>query len=76
MDLYLQQDWQRTLGLRVEIWKGGNLIRKGTVEAVMPDDSILWISAEGTSLRQMIFRQDGHDVFTPFLPAPAFKNEQ
>ncbi len=76
MDLYLQQDWQRTLGLRVEIWKGGNLVRKGMVEAVMPDDSILWISAEGTSLRQMIFRQDGYDVFTPFLPAPVFENEQ
>ena len=69
MDLHLQADWQRALGQRVEVWRGGKLVRNGTVEAVMPDDSLLWISAEGNSLRQMIFRQDGYQVFTHFLPA-------
>lgn len=69
MDLHLQRNWQRTLGQRVEIWRGGKLVRKGTVEAVMPDDSILWISREGNSLRQMISRQDGYQVFTHFLPS-------
>lgn len=66
MDLHLQPDWQRTLGQHVEIWNGGKFIRKGTVDAVMPDDSLLWISVDGASLRQMVFRDDGDQVFTHF----------
>ena len=68
MDIQLQPNWQRTLGQRVEIWRGGKLVRMGTVEAVMPDSSILWISAEGNSSRQMIFCHDGYQVFTHFGP--------
>jgi hypothetical protein len=68
MDLHLQPDWQRALGQRVEIWKGGRFVCKGTVDAVMPDDSLLWITAEGVSPRQMVFRDDGSQVFTHFLP--------
>lgn len=68
MDLHLQPDWQRALGQRVEIWKDRKFIRKGTVEAVMPDSSILWISIEGTWLRQMVCRDDGYEVFTHFMP--------
>lgn len=41
MDLHLQPDWQRALGQRVEIWKDGKFVRKGTVEAVMPDNAAL-----------------------------------
>ncbi|MDQ0618346.1 hypothetical protein [Arthrobacter globiformis] len=74
MDLHLQPDWQRALGQRVEVWRGGKLVRKGTVEAVMPDDSLLWISAEGISPRRMISRQDGYQVFTHFLP-PSPEND-
>lgn len=68
MDLHLQPDWQRAIGQRVEIWKDGKCVRRGIVEAVMPDDSLLWISAEGMSPRQIIGRYDGHQVFTHFLP--------
>ena len=75
MDLHLQPDWQRALGQRVEIWTNGKFVRGGTVEAVMPDDSLLWISADATSPRQMIFRCDGHQVFTHFLPEP-FENDR
>lgn len=71
MDLQLQPNWQRTLGQRVEIWKGGKLVREGTVEAVMPDNSLLWISADGNSPRQIISRHDGYQVFTHFLPPRA-----
>jgi hypothetical protein len=71
MDLHLQPDWQRALGQRVEIWKDGTCVRKGTVEAVMPDDSLLWISAEGMSPRQIIGRYDGYQVFTHFFPPDA-----
>lgn len=68
MDLHLQPDWQRALGQRVEIWNGGKLVRKGTVEAVTPDGLLLWISAEGVASRQMVFRDDGDQVFAHFLP--------
>lgn len=69
MDLHLQPDWQHALGQRLEIWKEGKFVRKGTVEAVMPDSSLLRISAEGASSRQMVFCHDGDQVFTHFLPA-------
>jgi hypothetical protein len=64
MDLHLQPDWQNTLGPHVQIWRDGKMVRKGTVDAVTPDDSLLWISAEGTSSRQMVSRHDGYQVFT------------
>ena len=68
MDLQLQPNWQRTLGQRVEIWKCGEFVREATVEAVMPDNSLLWASAEGNYSRQIYSRQDGYQVFTHFLP--------
>jgi hypothetical protein len=74
MDLHLQPDWQRALGQRVEIWKDGKFVRKGTVEAVMPDDSLLWVSAEGTSSRQLLLRCDGYQVFTHFVPESSETN--
>lgn len=72
MDLHLQPDWQRALGQRVEIWKDGRFVRKGTVEAVMPDESILWISADAVSSRQMLLRCDGYQVFARFRPERAY----
>lgn len=71
MDLHLQPDWQRALGQRVEIWQEGTLIRKGTIEAVMPDDSLLWLSADGAFPRQMFSRCAGYQVFTYFKPPPS-----
>lgn len=68
MDLHLQPDWQRALGQRVEIWKDGRFIREGTVEAVMPDSSFLWLSAEGALLREMISHHDRYQVFAHLLP--------
>jgi hypothetical protein len=68
VDLHLQPDWQRAVGQRVEIWKDGKFVRKGTVEAVMPDDSLLWVSSEGASSRRIFLRSDGYRVFTHFLP--------
>lgn len=69
MDLHLQPDWQRAVGQRVEIWKDRKFVCEATVEAAMPDHSILWISAEGGSSRQMLLRCDGYQVFAHFLPA-------
>lgn len=61
--LHLQKDWQRTLGQYVEIRIKGETVRRGLVDAVMPDNSILWISAEGAYQRTMVQKTDGHQVF-------------
>jgi hypothetical protein len=66
MDLHPQPEWQRTLGQYVEIRLNGKTIRSGTVEAVMPDDSILWLSADGPNTREMIQRIDGKQVFARY----------
>ena len=72
MDLHLQPDWQRALGQHVEIRIGGKPVRTGTVDAVMSDNSLLWISAHGHHTREMIARDDGYQVFTrhPWSDAP------
>ncbi|MFF2299349.1 hypothetical protein [Arthrobacter sp. NPDC058127] len=63
MDLHLQSDWHRALGQFVEVRLFGQALRTGIVEAVMPDNSILWISAEGPFPREMVERADGKQVF-------------
>jgi hypothetical protein len=68
MDLHLQPDWQRALGQRVEIWKDGRFVRSGTVEVVMPDSTLLWLSAEGALPRQIMSREEGYSVFAHFSP--------
>jgi hypothetical protein len=66
MDLHLQPDWQRTLGQFVEIRRYGKTVRTGTVEAVMPDNSILWISAAGPYSREMVERAEDCQVYTRY----------
>jgi len=66
VDLHLQPDWHRALGQYVEIRLHGKALRNGIVEAVMPDGSILWISAEGPHGREMIERAEGKQVFARY----------
>ena len=70
MDFYLQSDWQLAIGQFVEIRQDGRTLRTGVVEAVMSDNSILWISVDATHPREMIERADGKQVFihTPGTP--------
>src|SRR5437762_1860105 len=63
VDLHPQPDWQRAVGQYAEIRRYGETIRTGIVEAVMPDNSILWISAAGVYSREMIERGDGVEVY-------------
>jgi hypothetical protein len=66
MTLHLQTDWQRTLGQHVEVRRKGKAVRTGTVEEVMPDNSILWISAAGASTREMVEREDGSEIYVRY----------
>jgi hypothetical protein len=72
MHLHLQPDWQRALGQYVEVRRRGEIVRTGTVEDVMPDNSILWISAAGPFPREMLERAEGYEVYAryPWDPAP------
>jgi hypothetical protein len=72
MDLHLQSDWQRALGQFVEIRQQGQTLRSGVAEAVMPDNSILWIAFDGALPREMVERADGKQVFvrSPWDPSP------
>ncbi|MEV8042115.1 hypothetical protein [Arthrobacter sp. NPDC080082] len=63
MTHYRQDDWKHLLGAFVEIRKDGALVRKGLVDAVMPDSSALWIAAEGLSSRGLIDAAEGYEVW-------------
>ncbi|MGF4046142.1 hypothetical protein ACX800_15445 [Paenarthrobacter nitroguajacolicus] len=73
MDVHLQPDWQRALGQYVVIRRHGKFVRSGTVAAVTPDGSIVWISAEGASQRQMFVGDEGYEVYSRYSwdPQPA-----
>lgn len=73
MDLHLQPDWQRALGQLVEVRRNGEFVRAGTVDHVMPDNSILWISSGGTYQREMVERAEGYQIYAryPWDPPPA-----
>lgn len=66
MNLHPQPDWGRLLGQHVEIRQGGRIVRNGIVDAVMPDNSILWLSAEGPWPREMIEQSSGQEVFARY----------
>lgn len=66
VELHLQPDWQRAQGLHVEIRRLGKTIHAGTVETVMPDNSILWICASGALPRTMFERAEGHEVYARY----------
>jgi hypothetical protein len=72
VDLQLQPDWQRALGQFVEVRRHAEIVRTGMVDDVMPDNSILWVSADGPFHRQMYERAEGFQVFAryPWDPPP------
>lgn len=62
MEFQAQSDWLAALGLYVEIRDRGRFVRAGTVDAVMPDGSLLWLSAEGAWLREIVEKKSGMEV--------------
>ncbi|MDI2036281.1 hypothetical protein [Paenarthrobacter nitroguajacolicus] len=66
MDLHPQPDWGRLLGQHVEIRQGGHFVRNGIVDAVMPDNSIIWLSAEGPWPREMVEKSGSREVYARY----------
>ena len=52
-------DWTTLHGQDIEIHRGGSVIDRGRVDAVMADGSALWLKFNGASGRRIIERQPG-----------------
>ena len=52
-------DWTTLHGQDIEIHRGGSVIDRGRVDAVMADGSALWLTFNGASGRRIIERQPG-----------------
>lgn len=63
-NLNLQQDWTSLAGKSVEIRMRNAVIRRGIVETVTPDGSVLWISPYGADSREMVERAGGYQVWS------------
>lgn len=57
------EDWQLLIGCRVELRRGGQVVRTGEVEDATPDSSVLWLRFDGHHGRQLVAKADGYDVF-------------
>jgi hypothetical protein len=75
LSLYLQTDWRPLVGQTVEVRRHGDHVRSGTVDAVMEDNSILWIAFGGAHHRTMFERAEGFTVWTPSHPLTAVASE-
>lgn len=59
----LSADWQCQAAEIVEIRSSGNVVRRGVVEAVMPDGSGLWLAANGTDHRAYFHKETGLELW-------------
>jgi len=58
-------------GDAVELRRGDALIRRGTVEDLTPDSTMLWLSQHGAENREIIHREDGYEVWSKEHPSSA-----
>lgn len=63
MKLYLCDDWNRLTGANVEIHRSGRLVRAGVVDAVMPNNTILWLAANHKGTRTLFESAEGYEVW-------------
>lgn len=56
-------DWSRLAGAKIEIHRHGHLVRAGIVDAVMPDDTILWLAADHNRNRELFEAAAGYEVW-------------
>jgi hypothetical protein len=63
MGAYNHAQWSNLVGADVEIRKGNQIIRTGTVDATMSDSSALRIAATGNQPRILIPASDDDEVW-------------
>lgn len=57
-----QSDWKKLAGTRVELHKGGQLVRTGFVKDVLDTSDVLWLEAEGFRQRTLIDKSMGFTI--------------
>lgn len=62
MKSYRCDDWRRLAGAKVEIRRHGHLVRAGTVDAVMPNDTILWLAADQNGGPELFESAEGYEI--------------
>ena len=63
MPLRKYRDWNRLVGVPVEIRQYGRTIRAGIVDDVMPDSSLLWLMADSTQGRALFNAREDYEVW-------------
>lgn len=57
------RDWNRLIGVPVEIRQYGATIRTGVVDDVMPDSSMLWLMADSSHGRTLYNAHEDFEVW-------------
>jgi hypothetical protein len=71
MKSYRCDDWSRLAsGVNVEIHRRGRLFRTGVVETVMPDATMLWLSADHNGARALFESAEGYEVWLDPVDLP------
>ena len=63
MKTYRCDDWSRLTGAKIEIQKSGKVVRTGTVDAVMPDNSIIWLATDHNGTRELFESAEEYEVW-------------
>ena len=58
-------EWSSLIGQTVELHRDGRLVRRGKVDAVTADSSIMWLQPDAPHGRQLITHADGYHVCIP-----------
>jgi len=64
------RDWATLRrGDAVQLRRGDALVRRGTVEDLTPDSTMLWLAQYGPENREIIHREDGYELWSEEHPA-------
>lgn len=66
----MDQDWIELIGQRVEVWKGGQLVRTGCVDDVAGAADALWLAGHGVDGRALYQKADGYSVRPALVATP------
>lgn len=69
MKSYRCDDWSHLAGTKVEIYRHGQLVRAGVIDAVMPDGTLLWLAGDHSGSRTLFESAAGYEVWAdPYNP--------
>lgn len=63
MTLRPQKIWLALVGERVQVRLGAEVVDADIVDAVTPDDALLWLAQEGVRARRIVERGSGYSMW-------------